>query len=102
MRATGVDPRDVTWEDDAPTYRVYMWHRPDPPPDIGASEMGYWCDEYRLTEASDIHEVLAWAEKNVPDGDTYTLYVESSDQFGTGRGPGLLLLAGVDPTVSLD
>lgn len=101
MRATGVDPRDVTWEDEAPTYRVYMWHRPDPPHGVDASDMGYWCDEYRLTDASEVHEVVAWAEANTPAGDTFTLYVESNRNAGPDEGPGLLRLAGVDPTVSV-
>lgn len=78
MHATGVDPRDQTWEVDRPSYRVYF-HDAD-----GAS------DEYEVTGA-DVDEVIAWAEDQ-RGSRTYVLYVcVASD------GLGLLRLAGTDP-----
>jgi hypothetical protein len=94
MRAEPVDPRDCSWEVDHPAYRVYFWHRPAAPPGIRPEQMGYHCDEWRLTEAADVREVLAWAESRRREEQTYVLYTETRDQQGLG----LLRLAGVDPT----
>ena len=93
MQTEGVDPRDTEWECDEPVYRVYFWHQPAPPPGIAAEQMGWHCDEHRLTGAADVHEVIEWADRRLPEGDHYVLYVEQSD-----RGmPGLVRLAGVEP-----
>jgi hypothetical protein len=94
VRSDYVDPRDTEWENPDPVYRVYFWHRQAPPAGIRAESMGWQSEEHRLTEAADVHEVIAWAEQRLPSGDRYVLYVEQSD-----RGlPGLIRLAGTDPT----
>jgi len=74
---------------------VYFWHQPPAPPDIPQSSMGYHCDEYRLRGAGDVHEVLDWATSTARAEQTFTLYVE---HLHDGR-PGLIHLAGDDPTV---
>jgi hypothetical protein len=78
-----VDPRDTRWEVSTPTYRVYFWNA-----DLVS-------DEYELVGARDVHEVLAWAEANAGPGRTYWLSVRVDDRNGE---PGLLRLAGHDPT----
>ena len=40
--------------------------------------MGWYSDEYRLIDATDVHEVMAWANERLEDGDRYVLYVEQS------------------------
>jgi hypothetical protein len=45
MEATQVDPRDVTWALDHPTYRVYFW-----------THDGATCDEWRVTDAGNCAE----------------------------------------------
>jgi hypothetical protein len=91
----GVDPRDIEWEVDQPVYRVYFWHQPPAPPDIPQQQMGYHCAEHRLQGAVDVHEVIDWAAATARPDQTFTLYVE---HLQDGR-PGLLHLAGRDPTV---
>lgn len=81
-----VDPRDIVWESDAPTYRVYFWSHPD-----------RGSDEWRLTGASSVWEVLAWAEEHAGQARTFQLFLEVSGD----PGPGLLRLAGSDPTRDL-
>lgn len=56
--------------------------------------MGYHCDEFRLMGAADVHEVLDWASASARPGHSFTLCIEHLQQ---GR-PGLIHLAGVDPT----
>jgi hypothetical protein len=46
-----VDPRDQRVEIEHPTYRVYFW-----------SEGGRRSDEYELTGAHSVAEVIEWAE----------------------------------------
>jgi hypothetical protein len=90
-----VDPRDIEWEVDQPIYRVYFWHHPlallgwTP-----QQHMGYHCDEYRVRDAKDVHEVLAWAQTTARPEQTITVYVEHLHQGS----PGLIRLAGTDPT----
>ena len=90
------DPRDTQWEVGWPVYRVYFWHQPPAPAGILQAHMGYVCDENRVTDAADVHEVLRWAVDTDEPGQTFTLYVEVDTP---DRGPGLVRLAGVDPTV---
>ena len=87
MEATLIDPRDVSWEVDSPAYRVYFWGRPSP-------TWAWQCEEWRLTAAHDVHEVLAWADGRAGDR-TFTVQAEV-DVSGEGRG--MIRLAGTDPT----
>ena len=95
MNIEGVDPRDIEWEVDQPVYRVYFWHQPPAPPGISQQQMGYHCSEYRLQGAVDVHEVIDWAWATARPDQTFTLYVE---HLQDGQ-PGLIHLAGRDPTV---
>ncbi len=77
---TAVDPRDSTWELDHPRYRVYFW--------TTAGD----ADEYEVTGAHDVHEVVAWAQAQ-RGSRVFTLYA-CVPQAGLG----LIRLAGHDPT----
>jgi hypothetical protein len=57
--------------------------------------MAYHSDEYRLREAADVHEVIAWAHEKARPEQTFTLYVELVQAGEIG----LIHLAGSDPTV---
>jgi len=87
MHAQPVDPRDIEWEVDRPAYRVYFWQQID-----GLQDAGWASEEWQL-DGSDVHEVLAWAEKDQAHR-AYTLYVCCTRE---GR-PGLIRLCGTDPT----
>lgn len=83
MQVTGIDPRDVRFEIDEPDYRVYFFE-PD-----GRS------DEYHLTGARDVADVLDWAKANADDR-TYVVYVFTD--FGAGsEQPSLIRLLRRDP-----
>ena len=82
MDVRGVDPRTERWGEHRPTYRVYFW--------TGALAS----HEHQLTGASDVGEVLAWAEANRGPDRTYTVYVEAQGESGLG----LIRLYGIDPT----
>ena len=84
MDVRPIDPRDVRWEVDAPVYRVYFW----------TGETLHEAEEFELTGAEDVHEVLAWADENAPPESIYTLYAVVE----MGGEKGLVHLAGVDPT----
>ncbi len=94
MQTHGVDPRDVTWEDDRPVYRVYFWGHGPATADVPPEQVGYSCREHRVMDADDVHEVLAWADREARGHETFTLYVERTERQGTG----LIRLAGADPT----
>jgi hypothetical protein len=85
MDAQPIDPRDITWEVDYPTYRVTFWRR-----DGSAS------DEWRLTDAINVHEVLAWADARVEAGWTYQVFIETA----ATRGLGTLRVVGPNPSAS--
>jgi hypothetical protein len=80
MEIQPVDPRTARWEDNDPVYRVYFW-------DKAASY------EFELTGASDVGEVLDWAEANRGDR-TYTVYVVAGDSGDVG----IARIHGIDPT----
>jgi len=61
--AQPIVPRDITWEVDYPTYRVTCWRR-----DGSAS------DGWRLTDAINVHDVLAWATARLEEGLTYQAF----------------------------
>jgi hypothetical protein len=86
LDARPVDPRDIRWEVSSPTYRVYFWRR------VGG---GYRSEEFQLSGASDVRDVLSWAEERA-EGSTFTVYalLEIRGELG------LVQLAGVDPTAS--
>ncbi len=82
-----------------PVYRVCFGHQPPAPPGISqqhmGTNMGYHGDECRLRGAADVLEVINWAVAAARPEQTFTLYVE---HLQDGQ-PGLIHLAGSDPTV---
>jgi hypothetical protein len=92
MDVRQVDPRDIGWEVDSPSYRVYFWER-RPAPAV-PSVSSWHADEFEITDVEDVTEVLAWAQETANPRRTYTVYVVVE-----GRGErGLARLAGADPT----
>ncbi len=97
MNIAPVDPRDTRWEVPTPVYRVYFWHRPGPPPGIPQESMGWHSEEWRLEGAEGVEQVLAWARETAGGDRLCTVYVEVHDNEA---GPGLVHLAGTDPTAA--
>jgi hypothetical protein len=94
LRVRPVDPRDTAWEVDTPAYRVYFWSLPPrPPPSSSEEGMGWFSDEYEVEDA-DVTVVLEWANSRASPGQTFRLYALVHCN-GT---PGLVRLAGTDPT----
>jgi hypothetical protein len=69
MEIRRVDPRDASWEDERPTYRVYFW------------EANGTSSEHELRGAANVAEVLRWAKENRGDR-SYTAYLVSRDGSG--------------------
>lgn len=88
-----MDPRDTEWVVERPTYRVFFW-RPVEVPSAAGREPAYRSRAYRLEGAADVLEVLRWADDVASAEETSVVYLESRD----AGAPGLVLLAGVDPT----
>jgi hypothetical protein len=87
MQVRKVDPRDTRWEVDQPAYRVYFWRR------LGDDPYSGWASEEWQVEDADVQEVLSWAGKGRARR-SYTLYVCCTCETE----PGLIRLAGIDPT----
>ncbi|UNX53831.1 hypothetical protein MF406_12690 [Georgenia sp. TF02-10] len=80
LHAEMVDPRYVNTEVDDPVYRVDFWSTtwPDSWPredDVPDDARGLFTEEWRVTGARSVHEVVAWAETN-GGGREYVLGVE--------------------------
>lgn len=87
LHAEIVDPRYVTAEEDDPAYRVdSVAGRP-------AHEAGLATEEWRVTGAGSVQDVVTWAEAN-SDGRQYVLSVE----FRNGADVALVRLAGHLPS----
>ena len=84
---TAVDPEHSLLQQDEAVYQVHFWSRP------GGADTMWRREEYRLEGATDLREVLAWAEREAA-GRRFTLYVEAvvDDELS------LLHLTGDDPT----
>jgi hypothetical protein len=93
MDVAPIDPVDTTWEERIPAYRVYFWT-------VSGDGFAPISEEWRLSGAADVHEVIAWAESE-RGGRTYELFVEQLTRRETPDGwvdaPGLVRLAGVNP-----
>lgn len=76
MDVRPVDPRDVRGEDTAPVYRVYFWESTAPAGADDPRTYGMACHEVQLLGASDVNEVIAWADGNVQPQQAYELFVE--------------------------
>lgn len=86
LHARLVDPRDATWEEWNPSYRVYFW---------SAHDEGWASRVFDITGA-DLDAVLGWVDENGEHGETVTLFA-IVDHRGER---GLVRLSGADPTRS--
>jgi hypothetical protein len=75
-----------------PTYHVDFWRQPPIPPGRDPSTVGYQRDSYKVTEAADAHEVLAWAEEQKGER-TFVIWLATA-----GPDPSKLRAYGDDPT----
>jgi hypothetical protein len=83
-------------------FYVVYWRQPRiPEPELpaGGQEQIMWAAaEHYVSEAEDVHEVIAWADEEARRRSAmYTLYAVAS----IGVEEGLVWLAGVDPTRGL-
>jgi hypothetical protein len=85
MQARPIDPRDTKWEVSPLSYRVYFWQRQ------GIAR--HRSDEFELDGVGDVGEVLRWANEHA-EGRTFVVYAAIT----RGGEPGLVRLAGIDPT----
>jgi hypothetical protein len=85
VHARLVDPRDARCEQWHPAYRVSLWAR---------SGDGWASREFEIDRA-DVNDVLDWIREQ-PDVENFTLYA----MVDQGENPGLVRLAGDDPTRS--
>jgi hypothetical protein len=70
--ARRIDPRDTRWEVETPRYRVHFERRRPQPDGHGDA---YESDEYEITEATDVRQVLAWAHEAAANDQGYGVYV---------------------------
>lgn len=84
MNVKAVDPRDTTWEDVQPVFRVSFW-----------DERNAWAShEYEISGA-DVVDVVSWAESSLGElGTEFTLSVKVVRDNTVG----VVVLAGRDPT----
>ena len=82
VRARLIDPRDVSEQDNCPTYRVYFWT-------ADASH----CYEYQIQGAPDVGAVLTWV-RTTGGGLIPVIYAETDAPNGGRR---LLRLQGTEP-----
>jgi len=80
VTATQVDPRDETWEEWDPAYRVYFW------------DSASACDEWELV-GCEVEEALRWANASA-HGRPFTLHAVVKQPGDVG----LIRLFGSDPT----
>jgi hypothetical protein len=72
MTVRPVDPSDIEREEKA-VYRVYFWS-------AGRTRS----DEFELTDAADIHEVLRWIDANADGREVEALVVVDGSDVGRG------------------
>jgi hypothetical protein len=75
-----------------PTHHVDFWSQPPIPPGLDPSKVGYRRDSYKVSGASDVYEVIAWAEQQ-KDGRTFVVWLATG-----GPDPSILRAYGDDPT----
>ena len=97
MEIRTIDPRtDRRWELESHDYRVVFWRQPSAPAGVPQNRVGWHAYGPDVLGALDVREVIAWADEEARKREAmYTLFakVDYSDR------PGLLWIAGVDPTV---
>lgn len=89
LHARPVDPRDVTVEIAAPTFRVYFW--------CASTDLA--CREFEVTGA-DVDAVIEWADGVQHDDETYVLGVVTHAVNSSREGPDIVLtrIKGTDPS----
>ena len=92
MKAEASDPRQTGFEVGEPAYHVHFWSQPTAPAAARQEEVMWHCEEWRLSEAGDVEEVLAWAEANA-GGRHVVVWAE----VRCGDELGLVRLLGRDP-----
>lgn len=71
---------------EGPVYRVYFWHRPVAPIGVAQEHMMSHSDEYRLSGAVDVGEVLDWARTTArPTRPSLSMSSMSSTDMATAR-----------------
>lgn len=93
MKCEGLDPRIVTYEDESPRYWVIFWSYGGR--DENGRYYGLESDEWRLSGARDIYEVIEWAnsDKKKRQYQIFSEYtVPETDALG------ISLLYGEDPS----
>lgn len=96
MNIAPVDPRDADVEAPAPTYWVIFWQKGRQPEGLpGDVAVAFTSDEFRITDARDVHEVITWADSD-PRGRQYSLYCELLRPDSLGNAV-IARLAGEDP-----
>jgi hypothetical protein len=81
-----VDPWDISWDEDQPSYRVHCRTRP------AHSNAGPTCAEVEVTE-TDVADVLTWAHRTAASR-RFVLYTVCDHTLRRG----LVRLAGDEPT----
>jgi hypothetical protein len=84
LDAREVDPRDGRWEVWNPKYRVFFW---------GRFAGGGWSERVLEVSDADITSVLAWADQEIQDSETYQVFAVVRH----GGEIGLVRLLGEDP-----
>lgn len=87
MEVRTIDPRDVEREVREPEYRVYFWSR------RGPDKLAWASEEWELTTAAHVGEVLEWAKENA-NGRAFVIYAVVPAEDGKV----LVRLQGLDPT----
>lgn len=101
--ALPVDPRDISWEVERPTFRVYLWRRsrledvaPEHrPTGLRQADMGWQSSEWELTGGT-VDEALTWVDEHLTGWDVADVWVVVPDP-GEGRGKGLIRIRGYNP-----
>jgi len=88
------DQRAERWQITDTVYIVDFWRKISAPPAADPEKMGHQQSSFRLSNARDVNEVLAWASDNAA-GRSFVVYAWVT----SGGEPGLIQLYGVDPTV---
>lgn len=95
MKIEGIDPRSASYESATPAYWVIFWSQPPRPSDVPEDVLiGFHSDEFRISGALDVFEVVRWAESDA-ECRGYTLYCEVVENDGAVT---IARLAGTDPT----
>lgn len=76
-----------------PVVAVHFWHQPPAPSGVAQMHAMWHCDEYRLSDAIGVVEVLARARNTARSDQTLVIHVEQRD----AQRSGLVRHRGVEP-----